>query len=558
MKVKFSIRRKIALMMAISAVLLVMSILVVSYAVNRKNVLELSESYMYDTVVSASDILYESFFGDNDRSDMTTRLDYILDNIDIDTMDSSICYLVDSEGTYLYHPDDEKVGTKLGDNPVVQDVLDRLHTEGIITTADVKACKVDGKDVYVAFICTVDDWVVAVQADRNDVMAPVNKITNFCVIVGMLLLLVIVVICLFITNRITKPISTITAVINDISELNMNSETKIPETSDEIGIMANAVETMREHLSKIVNELNGISGVLVDDSNSLYDISERVNDASSNNSATNEQLAASMEETSISAETVNENIQSMNESIGNVANEIEKGTALTDEVRKKSLAIRDKTQKASEETIDMFGMIRKDSQEAITRAHDVDKINSLATAIQDIAEQTNLLSLNASIEAARAGEAGKGFAVVADEISKLANQSQNTSVDIMNIAAQVNESVQVLTQNLIKILDFMENNVMADYNGFLESSNEYSEAANSIENFMNHANELILDIKSSTQSIAVAIDGISNNINECTIGVSDIAEKTTDVVSLTVETYERTSNCKDSAEKLREITSRFR
>ncbi len=557
MKVKFSIRRKIALMMAISAVLLVMSILVVSYAVNRKNVLELSESYMYDTVVSASDILYESFFGDNDRSDMTTRLDYILDNIDIDTMDSSICYLVDSEGTYLYHPDHEKVGTKLGDNPVVQDVLDRLHTEGIITTADVKACKVDGKDVYVAFICTVDDWVVAVQADSYDVMAPVNKITNFCVIVGMLLLLVIVVICLFITNRITKPISTITAVINDISELNMNSETKIPETSDEIGIMANAVETMREHLSKIVNELNGISGVLVDDSNSLYDISERVNDASSNNSATNEQLAASMEETSTSAETVNENIQSMNESIGNVANEIEKGTALTDEVRKKSLAIRDKTQKASEETIDMFGMIRKDSQEAITRAHDVDKINSLATAIQDIAEQTNLLSLNASIEAARAGEAGKGFAVVADEISKLANQSQNTSVDIMNIAAQVNESVQVLTQNLIKILDFMENNVMADYNGFLESSNEYSEAANSIENFMNHANELILDIKSSTQSIAVAIDGISNNINECTIGVSDIAEKTTDVVSLTVETYERTSNCKDSAEKLREITSRF-
>ena len=85
---------------------------------------------------------------------------------------------------------------------------------------------------------------------------------------------------------------------------------------------------------------------------------------------------------------------------------------------------------------------------AITRAKDVDKINNLATDIQEIAEQTNLLSLNASIEAARAGEAGKGFAVVADEISKLANQSQETSVDIMNIAGQVNASVRVLTPTL--------------------------------------------------------------------------------------------------------------
>ena len=33
-----------------------------------------------------------------------------------------------------------------------------------ITTADVRTCMIDGKEVYVAFMCTVNDWVIFVQA----------------------------------------------------------------------------------------------------------------------------------------------------------------------------------------------------------------------------------------------------------------------------------------------------------------------------------------------------------------------------------------------------------
>ena len=155
------------------------------------------------------------------------------------------------------------------------------------------------------------------------------------------------------------------------------------------------------------------------------------------------------------------------------------------------------------------------------------------------------------------GEAGRGFAVVADEISKLANQSTTTSSDILVIAGQVNESVDVLTQSLQKALDFMRENVMNDYQEFMKSSEEYTEATKSIEEFMQSATEQITEIRSGIEAIADSIDGISNNINECSIGVNDIAMKTTDVVSLTAETFERTTNCKDSAEKLQEITSRF-
>lgn len=552
-----SVRQKITTMLAVTVVAVIAIILVVSSVVNKKNITELCESYLYDTCISASDTLYESFYGDSERNDLNVRLQYILNNVGIDTMDSSICYLVDTDGNYLYHQDENLIGTQIQDNPVVQSVIDRYQSEGMITTADVRKSVVDGKPVYIAFMCTVNDWIVVVQADESDVMAPITTINTVSIILGVVLLILSLAIGYALTYHITKPISVLTKVINDISELKINNTHKIPKTKDEIGVMANAVEHMREQLSNIVAELNGISDVLVDDSNNLYNISNKVNDASSDNSATSEELAASMEETSSSAENVNENIQNMNDRVSIVAEEVQKGVYLTTEVMEKTNEIQENTKRASNATTDVFASIQAASEEAIIRAREVDKINSLAGAIQDIAEQTNLLSLNASIEAARAGEAGRGFAVVADEISKLANQSTNTSADILVIAGQVNESVEVLTQNLEKALEFMKVNVMGDYEEFMKSSEEYTEATRSIEAFMNRANEQIMEIRSGINAMAESIGGISNNINECSVGVNDIAEKTTDVVTLTVDTFERTTNCKNSAEKLQKITSRF-
>ncbi len=552
-----TIRTKIALLMASTSILLIVGILIVSFVVNKKNIEELCESYLYDTCISASDTLYESFYGDSERNDMSVRLEYILNNVGIDTMDSSKAFLVDTDGTYLYHEDSDLVGTKMEGNQVIQDVLDRLG-EGYITTADVKTCKLDGKEVYVAFMCTVNDWVVYVQADKSDVLRPVTTINTYCIVVGAILLFIALAAGYWITAKLTKPISSLTEVINDISDLDMTNNQKIPQTNDEIGEMGVAVGHMKEHLTSIVKELDGISEKLVNDANALYTISENVNAASTDNSATNEELAASMEETSVSTDSVNKNIRNMNGNAVSVADKISDGTGLVRNIMEKTNEIHDKTKEASSETFQVYDSIRATSNEAIEKAKEVEKINGLASTIKEIAEQTNLLALNASIEAARAGEQGKGFAVVAGEIGKLASQSTDTSADIVAIVNQVNASVETLTKCLLDILNFLENKVMNDYNDFMTSSDEYSEAAQSIEEFMNLANDEVSELKQSIAQIADAMEGISNTVNESAIGVSDIAEKTTDVVSLTSETFDRTMNCKDSAEKLREITSQFK
>jgi len=77
-----------------------------------------------------------------------------------------------------------------------------------------------------------------------------------------------------------------------------------------------------------------------------------------------------------------------------------------------------------------------------------DRIQRVATLINQVAAQTRLLALNATIEAARAGDAGRGFAVVAHEVKELAGQTaqatQRIEQEIAAVQAAASQSSAVL------------------------------------------------------------------------------------------------------------------
>lgn len=72
----------------------------------------------------------------------------------------------------------------------------------------------------------------------------------------------------------------------------------------------------------------------------------------------------------------------------------------------------------------------------------VRELNETARSVERISQMTTLLSINARIEAARAGEAGQGFSVVADEVRRLAAQSRQESMAIMQRVARIEAVIQ--------------------------------------------------------------------------------------------------------------------
>ena len=113
-------------------------------------------------------------------------------------------------------------------------------------------------------------------------------------------------------------------------------------------------------------------------------------------------------------------------------------------------------------------------KDSINKSKNIEYIKKSIDMIGDICDQTNLLALNASIEAARAGEHGKGFAVVAKEVSDLAEESKNVTYKMQEVVDTALESVEKLVSDSERILNFLDFEVVKNYEMFLATGEQYT------------------------------------------------------------------------------------
>jgi len=128
---------------------------------------------------------------------------------------------------------------------------------------------------------------------------------------------------------------------------------------------------------------------------------------------------------------------------GSAQQEIGEVNKLIEEIKKLSDCINDATQNmlANMETIQQF-----------------------TKNIQSISSKTNMLSLNASIEAARSGEMGRGFAVVANQMRTLANDTKDSSTQILQVLEKFTEDMDAMKDALQKQASCQQSQIEATQN----------------------------------------------------------------------------------------------
>lgn len=496
----------------------------------------------------------------NIPADIATDEEYskIISEINMTGVESAYAYLVSEDGMMIYHPTADKIGQPV-ENSVVKEVVSQLAS-GTVPEDAVVEYEFNGGIKYAGYALTPDHMIVVITADKDEIVAPINKMIHSMIGVALIVMVVFAAIGYLLSRLICTPLGYLTEIIKNTADLNFTHNAKsdsLCKRTDETGFMARELRIMRRNLREMVANIDTASQQITGNVDGLKQVTETVDHMCSDNSATSQQLAAGMQETAATTVNINENVGTMKEEADRLTEMAEKGADVSNEVMDRAKSLRDKTVTASTRTLEMYTNVKEKSEKAIEGSKAVEKINELTNTIMEISSQTGLLALNASIEAARAGEAGRGFAVVATEIGSLADQTSKAIADIGNIVKAVNEAVGNMTECLSETTGFLETAVLEDYKEFEQVGAQYQEDADVFKSNMNQVKDSMLQLSDLIESIAQALSGINDTVGEAAVGVSDIASKTSGMVEKTGATHEMVSECYSCADELREIVGKF-
>lgn len=458
----------------------------------------------------------------------------------LDTMDTKL----DELGTVIDGLGDEEIKAAYDTWRSTTDTfivfIEAIEADALKGDYDAVFERVNVQNVNKAPVQTAEDeYDILIKEKEAEIIAlTAEHITSADIsntIFMLLFALVVVAAGLIVTITITSPAKKSGKVLEQIVTKLQNEEGDLTEripvkSKDEIGRMTIGINGFMEQLQMVMRKLKQESESLMEAAKQVKSGLDNSSTSATNVSATMEEMSASMEEIAATLENITSSNNEVVGEVSNVGTQVKEGVGLVAEVRKRADRMHASTIEGKEATGEKLKEIRATLQEAVKESRSVAKISELTGEILNIAGQTNLLSLNASIEAARAGEAGKGFAVVADEIRGLADSSKDTANNIQEISELVTSAVQKLTDNAEKMIEFVDEKVMTDYDGFVEVVEQYRQDAENVNDILDRISENTNTVSETMQVVNRGINDISIAVDESAKGIVEVAESMTVLV----------------------------
>jgi methyl-accepting chemotaxis protein len=339
-------------------------------------------------------------------------------------------------------------------------------------------------------------------------------------------------------RAISKPVVGLCAGMRELAEGNFSVVLPGLGRGDEIGDMAQAVETFKvkaeqkareeaeakrrqdeiaaqqrkAEMIKLADQFEAAVGEIVETvssaSTELEASAKTLTTTAERSQELTTTVAAASEEASTNVQSVASATEELSSSVTEISRQVQESARMANEAVDQA---RSTTERVSE------------LSKAATRIGDVVEL------INTIAGQTNLLALNATIEAARAGEAGRGFAVVASEVKALAEQTAKATGEI----GQQISSIQAATQESVISIK--------DIHGTIEKLSEISST-----------------IAAAVEEQGAATQEISRNVQQAAQGTMQVSSSITDVQRGASETGSASSQVLSAAQMLSGDSNRLK
>ncbi len=183
-----------------------------------------------------------------------------------DNVFSSHSFIIDRDGTYIVHPERQRVLRKnyfdyARQTPdTLDDHVGRLMAQGqrgiFETDADGNELVLDGQRVYL-FYAPVNyvGWTMAKAVPVGGISLMGYAVAALCVFLMVVALLVVFIVCWFSIRRVVKPLKHLALTAGDVAKGHFDTPLPAIATRDEIHLLRDSFEQMQRSLTQYVEQL---------------------------------------------------------------------------------------------------------------------------------------------------------------------------------------------------------------------------------------------------------------------------------------------------------------